>query len=56
MVKIMKRYVYRYEVDGETYTYDVYAKNITAALNQIKKTLKEELGNEYEITYIVEDK
>nr|DAE44655.1 MAG TPA: protein of unknown function (DUF4494) [Caudoviricetes sp.] len=50
----MKRYVYQYESDGETYTYDVYAKNITSALNQIKKLLNSEL-EDYEIISIQED-
>lgn len=50
----MKRYVYRYKYDGETYTYDIYAKSITSALNQIKKTLKEAFGN-VEIISIQED-
>lgn len=51
----MKRYVYRYKYDGETDTYDIYAKNITSALNQIKKMLKEAFGDEYEIISIQED-
>lgn len=50
----MKRYVYQYESDGETYTYDIYAKNITSALNQIKKMLKETFEN-FEIISIQED-
>lgn len=40
-----KRYIYKFkDEEGYTSTNDVYAENITQALNQAKKKLKIEFG------------
>lgn len=50
----MKRIIINMYYDEKIYTYDIYAKNITSALNQIKKMLKETFEN-FEIISIQED-